>query len=291
MSNLLCEMGQPYIDQESVSLIRQLRGAIIEPKLLDQMLAEFIWGIELEQRAVEPDGKQELHKLLQDIYQQNPGYCNQLFSTRQILFHCIHAYDAKSLKCCAYHCQSLGLSKAQSQLQAPLQGPLSQMEEEGKSALPQFQDVPRKIQSLFGLIELILVRSEPEQVEGDLSNLINQLTQKCSPCFHKEVLLMLQRVIVEQSDQPHSKKFIKLILENKTIYNFLYLVANSPCFDLKVIGIKFLNFFLRSKTSVTLGPPHSPGRRISPRRPVHLGTTRSAATRLSPPKSSVSRRI
>lgn len=39
-------------------------------------------------------------------------------------------------------------------------------------------------------------------------------------------------------------------MENKAILSFLYLIANSPCVDIRAISIKFLNFFMRSETNV-----------------------------------------
>ena len=106
---------------------------------------------------------------------------------------------------------------------------------------------------LFNIVEAILDQGGEHVADGILA-LGNSLALKCSPYLHIMIFKLLKKFLIERRDDSmaKSKLYMRILIENKTLQNILYLMNQTNCLDLKAMCIKFLNVILTYPANVII---------------------------------------
>ncbi|KAL4509991.1 hypothetical protein ABPG72_010184 [Tetrahymena utriculariae] len=244
ISNLLSELTEPFIDLITIARLKELKQVMQEPSLLQSFFLDFLWNLDLLFVMESNEVKIQYIAFLKSVYEQNPDHYNKLFSVSQIISQAILKCDVRATQCCQNHSLNLlGIKQADqaksSIIEAQNSPALNQLSNNNQD---QYNQLSKIIQPLFEIIESIFLKSG-DDLGQDLIQILNAFNLKCSPCFHLSLFGILKKILIDKpfDYQNNIKKYLKIMIENKAIYTFLYLMQNSPFIDIKAMCLKMIN--------------------------------------------------
>ena len=81
---LLAEADRNFFNSETVFILAELRNALNDPELSQELFTDIFWKVELYEKA-DNQVRSELWGYTRTIYIENPLYYNSLFSIKNII--------------------------------------------------------------------------------------------------------------------------------------------------------------------------------------------------------------